>query len=214
MEERKHTQPDDYSSFVLPSLLEGLTPPPKRTVLDLGPASGENLDQFASYAKRCCKLYIANFFEDLSEAGPAARRTTATFAATCERLLAFPQDESFDLIFAWDLFNYLELEEVAALVHYLSRFSKNGTRMMALLSIYQKIPDRPFRFSIRSSSSLRYEAVSHSLRDCPRHKEIDLVKRMAGFEVEHTMLLRNGMQEYSFILETPSAARAPAAGTG
>ena len=70
---------------------------------------------------------------------------------------------------------------------------------MAMVSIYQKIPDRPFRFLIRGNDSLRYETVSRGLRDSPRHKEIDLVKRMSGFEVERAMLLRNGIQEYSFV---------------
>ena len=155
MEERIYTKPDDYSSFVLPSLLQALNPPPKKTVLDLGPASGDNLDQVASYAKRCFKLFIANFFEDLSEAGPGARRNAATFLGTCEQLLGFPEDTRFDLIFAWDLFNYLSLEEVEVLAHHLSRFSKSGTQLMALVSIYQKIPDRPFRFSIRLADQRR-----------------------------------------------------------
>ena len=202
MEEPTFTQPDDYSSFVLPSLLQALNPPPKKTVLDLGPASGENLDQLAAYAKRCCKLFIANFFEDLSEAGPGARRDAVAFRSTCERLLSFPDDTRFDLILAWDLFNYLNLGEVEALVHHLSRFSRNGTQLMAMVSIYRKIPDRPFHFSIRGIDSLRYESVSRGLRDCPRHREIDLVKRMAGFQVERAMLLRNGIQEYSFIFES------------
>ncbi len=199
MEERNQTLPDDYSSFVLPTLLAGLNPPPKRTVLDLGPASGENVDQLAIHAKSRCKLYIANFFEDLSEAGPGARKNAKTFGATCGRLLEFPAEESFDLILAWDLFNYLALDEVGVLVGHLSRFTKSGTRLMAMVSIYRQIPDRPFRFLIRGSDSLRYETVSRGLRDSPRHKEIDLVKRMAGFKVERAMLLRNGIQEYSFV---------------
>ncbi|MDX1382052.1 MAG: class I SAM-dependent methyltransferase [Thermoanaerobaculia bacterium] len=210
MEERNFTQPDDYSSFVLPELLGTLVPPPKRTVLDLGPASGDNVEQVAAYAKHCCKLYIANFFEDLSEAGPGARRNAAAFSAVCERLLDFPGETRFDLIFAWDLFNYLDLSEVEILARKLGRYSKPGTRLMAMVSIYQKIPDRPFRFSIRGGDSLRYETVSRGLRDCPRHKEVDLVRRMGGFQVERAMLLRNGVQEYSFVLE-PAATTAAVA---
>lgn len=211
MDQRRHTQPDDYASFVLPSLLQGLAPPPKKTVLDLGPASGDNVDQLAAFSRHHCKLFIANFFEDLSELGPAARRSRKSFAEACRRFLSFPPDTRFDLVLAWDLFNYLSLEEIGLLSAHLLDFCAPRTRLMAMVSIYQQIPDRPFRFSIRGSDSLRYETVSRGLRDSPRHNEGELVRRMKGFRVERAMLLRNGMQEYSFVVDRGAAEKAPAA---
>ena len=186
--------------------MAGLRRPPKKVVLDLGPASGENVDQLAAYTGNNYKLFIANFFEQLSEAGPSARRNPPTFASTCERLLNFPAGTRFDLIFAWDLFNYLTLLEVEALVGYLGRHSHGGTHLMALVSIYKMMPDRPFQFMIRSPDTLRYETLSRALRDSPRYTENQLVKRMSGFRVEKAMLLRNGMQEYSFVLDESEGA--------
>ena len=49
--------------------------------------------------------------------------------------------------------------------------------------------------------------MSTGLRDCPRHNETDLLKRMAGFKVDQGMLLRNGMREYSFVRTATRAAR-------
>jgi hypothetical protein len=176
------------------------------------------------------KLYIANFFEGLTEAGPArpevksspaqpARPPSATavaaanqaFAATCARILQYPEDLRFDLVLVWDLFNYLSLAEVETLAQRLVALSRPGTRIMALVSIQKKIPDRPFRFVIRDKDSLRYEVVSSGLRDCPRHNEPDLLKRMVGFKVERGMLLRNGIREYSFVRDETTPVPVPAA---
>lgn len=203
MEERKHTPPDDYSSFVFRGLLEGLASPPKRQILDLGPASGPNIDWLCRYR---CKVFIANFFERLSEDGPRARQDAASFGESCRQLLDFPPEARFDLVLLWDLLNYLSLAEVEVLMQHLRSHCHRGTRMMALVSIYQKIPDRPFRFLVLSPDEIRYETSSRGLRESPRHREIDLLRRMAGFEVEKAMLLRNGMREYAFILDSAAVA--------
>jgi hypothetical protein len=203
VEQRSGTLPDDYPSFVLPGLLEYIKKPPKKTILDLGPALGENVRRMEG-----SRLFIANFFESLTEGG-GPLVDAKTFAASCARLLHYPDDVRFDLVLAWDLFNYLGLPEVQVLAQRLVALSRPGTRIMALVSIQKKIPDRPFRFVIRDKDSLRYEVLSSGLRDCPRHNEPDLLKRMAGFRVERGMLLRNGMREYSFVRDEGPALVAP-----
>ncbi len=59
-----HAAPDEHTSFVLPGLLEFVKKPPKKTILDLGPALGENIRRMEG-----SKLFIANFFESLTEGG-------------------------------------------------------------------------------------------------------------------------------------------------
>jgi hypothetical protein len=88
----------------------------------------------------------------------------------------------------------------------LGALSRPGTRIMALLSIQKQVPDRPYRFVIRSQDTLRYEVLSKAVRDCPRHSEPDLLKRMPGFRAEGGMLLRNGMRECVFVRDESSAA--------
>ena len=131
------------------------------------------------------------------------------FAAACNRLLQYPDDVRFDLVLAWDLFNYLGLPEVEVLADRLVALSRPGTRIMALVSTQKQIPVRPLRFVIRDQKTLRYEVQSAGIRACPRHSESDLLKRLAGFKVDQGMLLRNGMREYSFVREeTPVVAEA------
>jgi hypothetical protein len=203
VDQRSATVPDDYTSFVLPGLLDFVRKPPKKTILDLGPALGENVRRMEG-----SKLFIANFFETLTEGG-GSLIDARTFGASCARLLQYPDDVRFDLVLVWDLFNYLGLAEVQVLAQRLVALSRPGTRIMALVSIQKKIPDRPFRFVIRDRDSLRYEALSSGQRDCPRHNEPDLLKRMAGFRVERGMLLRNGMREYSFVRDEATGLAEP-----
>jgi hypothetical protein len=201
VQERSITAPDVYTSFVLPGILDFVRRPPKKTILDFGPALGENIARMEG-----CKLFIASFFDALVEDGRT--RDPKTFAAECERILNYPDDVRFDLILVWDAFNYLSLAEVEVLARRLSHFSTAGTRMMALVSIQKKIPERPFRFVIKDRDSLRYETQSPGLRDCPRHNESDLLKRLAGFKVERGMLLRNGIREYSLVRNEAAATSA------
>jgi hypothetical protein len=211
-EPRIASAPDEHTSFVLPGILDFVKKPPKKTILDLGPALGENLHRMEG-----SKVFIANFFESLTDGGPAVVNGK-TFAASCARLLQFPDDVRFDLVLVWDLFNYLALSEVQVLAQRLVALSRPGTRIMALVSILKEIPEQPYRFVIRGHDTLRYEAQSKSVRACPRHNEPDLLKRMAGFKVEKGMLLRNGMREYSLVrtesVAEPLADRPGVAGSG
>ncbi len=72
--------------------------------------------------------------------------------------------------------------------------------MMALVSIYQQIPDQPCLFSLQDEYRVHFEHCSRGLRESLRHQELDLVRRLMGFEVENCVLLRQGMKEYCFIL--------------
>ena len=62
MEDRIATRPQDYSSLVLRDIVSRLRSPRRKTVLDLGPPSGDNLQFFAA---RGCKFFIADFFDSL-----------------------------------------------------------------------------------------------------------------------------------------------------
>jgi len=215
LDERIVTRPDDYTSQALGDVIARLGTADRRSILDLGRACGDNVSFFS---KLRCKLYIADFFRSLTEDGARARRDAGAFQAACSRHLSYAPETRFDLILAWDLFNYLELSEVEILMRHLERFCDRWTRVLALVAIYQKVPDQPFEFQVLGDDRLRYETISDRLRDAPRHKEPELVSRMRGFEVDSCLLLRHGMREYCFshtrgydlLNETPSDTAASA----
>ena len=211
MEDRIVTLPDDYSSLALREGVGHLRSPGRKTILDLGRPSGENVRFFSELN---CRLFISDFFDSLAREGAAVRQGSTAFANACSRLLEFPPGTCFDLVLLWDLLNYLDLTEVAILTEHLRNHCRPGTRMIALLSIYRRIPDEPFQFFASDPARLRYELLTELCRDSPRHKEPDLMGAMTDFEVETCMLLRHGMREYCFVLtDNAPAPGLPAGGS-
>jgi hypothetical protein len=163
-------------------------------VLDLGPALGANV---AFFGGRPCSLYIADLPHSLFDAGmaPPPRRRGA-FAQMLERDL--PTDQKFDIILAWDLLNYLEIEEIGDLSRCLAGMSHADASLFALIATHKTMPARPSVFRIADPERLSYRLDSGAQRAAPMWKEPDLRRAMADFEIETTYLLRNGMQEYLF----------------
>ena len=197
LEERILSPPDEYESLFLRRLKERPASADRRHVLDLGRPCGENVQFFSGLNY---KVTIADFFDSLTEAAVTARRGPEPFGAACTDLLGFTKETRFDLVLVWDLFNYLSLDEIGVLMLHLGRYCAVSARLLALVSIYQRIPDRPFRCFALSSGRVRYECETAGERESPRHREPDLLTRLAGFEVETSLLLKGGMREYGFFL--------------
>jgi hypothetical protein len=186
---------ESHHSLGLAALLEGLAGAGKMQVLDLGSAVGSNVDYLARYG---CKLYIEDLYAAISARGaanPGESRLSPSFLAES---LAFSPDTRFDAVLAWDLFNYLERQELAALAMYLAPFCRPGALLLALISIGKQMPQQPMRFRIIDPDTLAYEQQSKAERPCPRFSLYDLSEQMRGFRLSRSFLMRHGIQEYLF----------------
>jgi hypothetical protein len=114
------------------------------------------------------------------------------------QLLAFPDDTRFDAVLTWDLINYLERREVAALARQLARFCRPGALLFALISILKQIPAEPMRYRILDQEHLAYESSTAALRPCPRYAPAELNELLRGFRLDRSFLMRHGIQEYLF----------------
>jgi hypothetical protein len=114
------------------------------------------------------------------------------------QLLAFPEETRFDAVLIWDLINYLERREVAALARQLARFCAPGAQLFALISILKQIPAEPMRFRILDHEHLAYETRTASVRPCPRYAPAELNELLRGFRLDRSFLMRHGTQEYLF----------------
>ena len=203
----------EYHSLALPGLVERLDGDRKCRILDLGPAHGATVEFFSRYS---CVLYVADLYRSLKarRVDPSDRpdepqdkeEASAERARIFDELLSYDGDTRFDLVFAWDLLNYLAPEQIEALSHRLASFSHRGTKLFAMIAIHREIPARPCAFKILDSETLEYDALTHHTRTAPRHPEPALRRLMSGFDVESTCVLRNGLQEYVFTY-TPGLAR-------
>jgi len=186
--------PAAYTSLGLNALLRPLKSDRKYRILDLGPALGANVEFWSQFY---CRLTLDDFYSDYRARMDSEPETSR------ERLLAdllsFDDQSVFDVILVWDLFNYLDPDELLMLVRQLSRWCRQGTVLFALISSFlPNIPSKPTLFRILDRERMTYQVRTRETRPCARHLPRDLARLLAGFEVSCSFLLRNGTQEYVF----------------
>jgi hypothetical protein len=184
--------PEAHRSLGFAALLEGMR---RRGhglwILDLGSAVGTNVEFLSQLG---CKLHIGDLY---------ASRTSATDEELGVEFFEqlFPPDTRFDVVLAWDLFNYLQRKELARLGTLLRRHCRPGAQVFALMSIQKLIPAQPYRFRMQDENHLVYERRTSLERPGPRYAPSEIASALKGFRVDRSFLLRHGIQEYLFIRE-------------
>jgi hypothetical protein len=188
----------------LKAVLSALRPTSRRAVLDLGPALGSNVE-FLSALR--CRVRIVDLHRSVIGES-IERREPKPFEALLERLLPLAPEEAFDALLAWDVFNYLRRDQVAALMARLARACRSGAPVLAFLWTRRQMPVLPLRFRIADRENVVWEGPRDTFRPSPRYSANDVARMTPGFVVKGSFLLRNGIQEY--LLE--SAGGCPATG--
>jgi hypothetical protein len=183
-----------HRSPALKGLLEGLRPGTRRSVLDLGPPLGPNIELLSRFG---CRVRIADFYRSLA-GEPVTHREPEAFGSLVGRLLPLDRDERFDIVLVWDVFNYLRPDQISSLMARLAPACRLRAMVFALMSTRRQIPAAPLCYRILDHETLRYEGSLEAVRPCPRYAQPDLTRMMPGFRVEGSFLLRNGLQEYLF----------------
>jgi Methyltransferase domain len=189
--------PEVHRSLALPAVFTALSRGHKLNVLDLGPATGGNVERLSEYG---CKLFIEDLYA--SKASAEGASLDAEFFAQFFDPQAGTQ---FDVVLAWDLINYLDREELRHLASWLRQCCRPGALLFALVSIHKTIPAQPIRFRFHDGDKLVYERLTAVERPGPRFAPWDLKSAFKGFEVDRSFLLRHGIQEYLLIREGPAA---------
>ena len=183
-----------HRSLALKALLQELPEDRSSKVLDLGSASGRNLEFLSQFAG---KIQIEDLYASLPTADGEAPVGPPPFG----RLLGFSEAARFDVILLWDLLDYLDHDSIRALVAHLVRFCRPGTLLLAFSSNQKEIPEQPIGFRFVDSETLEYDVASSRLRPGPRYVPRDIAHMFAGFRVQNSYLLKNGIQEYVFARE-------------
>ncbi len=191
-------EPQVHRSLALAALFEEIRKRPKLQVLDLGSAVGSNVEFLAQFG---CKLYIEDLYAALTSRSATGEGEIAG-PEFFTSFLSIPEDVRFDVVFAWDVLNYLQRRELAYLGEHLRHLCRPGARLFALMSSLKQIPAQPIRFRIVDEENLAYERRTHIERPGPRYVPAELNGRLRGFHVDRSFLLRHGIQEYLFIRDT------------
>jgi hypothetical protein len=184
-----------HKSLGLNALLDRVRGDRIYSILDLGPALEANVRFWSQFS---CRLHIHDFYRSYREWKAAAVPKEEPEKAAFSALLQFSDETVFDIILAWDIFNYFDRRQLEALVQRLIRWCRPGTRLFALISSLPNISASPTMFSILNREQLVYEIPTRKTRPCPRHQPREIVRLMARFTVSSSFLLRQGIQEYVF----------------
>lgn len=159
-------------------------------MLDLGPASTDKLALFGAFR---CRIWVEDLWDDLPPpAAPDEERRPL-------RLTTVPRDAAVDLVLAWDFFNYLDPDRLGDLGTEIARRCRDGALLVAFVHTRKEMPLHPQPFRITADGSILHPPLDGPGRPAPAYKEPDLLRRLPGFEVDSSLLLRTGLQEYVFV---------------
>jgi SAM-dependent methyltransferase len=190
-------EPDVHRSLALAALFEAIRGR-KVTVLDLGSTVGSNVEYLSQYG---CKLYIEDLYAALSSRVTVGEGDDLAGSQFFADFLALPEDTRFDVVLAWDLFNYLHRKELGAFSEQLRRYTSNGALLLTLISYHKQIPAQPYRFKIQDEQTLVYERRTAAERPSPRLAPAEVTNLLKGFRVDRSFLLKHGIQEYLLVRE-------------
>lgn len=195
-QEEENIEPAAHPSPAFAALSSWLDTVPEPRVLDLGSASGPNLDYFAVLSAR---LQVVDLFHALEEypGGPGRREQAAE--QVFRELLPTSGAGVYHAILVWDLFNYLSRRQMRALGARLAELSHPGTRVLAMVSNLARVPDVPMSIRIVDRETLTYATGSERSRSNPRWPPGEVQKALPAFSVERSFLLRHGIQEFLFV---------------
>ena len=181
-------------------LVTGLDATERHVVLDLGTASTAML---ALLGRSRCRVEIADLAHfggidrlNETESGPALPN-----AANAMLPSQLP-DEAFDLVFCWDLPNYLTLNGLSTLMGAIAHRARPGAVAHALIYYSEReMRKHPGRFvPTADGDQLIDYSTTHDAIAAPRYSPEDLDKGMGHFVLDRARLLSNGMQELLFRL--------------
>lgn len=168
----------------LGALWEGVREGGDHAVLDLGPAAGDHLSLFSSFAGQVC-------FGDLLPDPPrgAALRSALKAIPTHGRL-------PYDVILLWNVLDRVTPEEQGAIVDRITEISAPSARLFAVVESSDVPTTRPLRFRLEDRTHVRQEPVGPPERAGVRLLPAEVERLLAPWEVVRAFTLRVGLREY------------------
>ncbi|HSX85008.1 MAG TPA: hypothetical protein VLE50_06350 [Cellvibrio sp.] len=160
-------------------------------VLDLGASSARSFNFFAQLS---CKIRFENLTDVFARnSGDALQKETLL-----EQLAHYIDDrklkEHFDLVLAWDLFNYLDLAGVEWFTQKLSVLCGPNALIHSVRYLGANIPMHPQTFQIVNQYQVMISEVAETApRHHASHDTARLLKLMPDFYLESTYLNFDGM---------------------
>lgn len=191
-----------YRSRALEVISRNLDPEHKPAVLELGPARANTVEYFGQFSG---SLFVADLREIVlrhsahltDSSGEETYLNPRARSAEC--LEALPSEGSFDLILCWDLFNYLEENELRTLLTRLAKYLRPGSLLLTLLSDRATALPGPLQCSICSQEEVLLVSESTEVQPLFACRESVIRGQLKNVELESAVRLRNGICELLFV---------------
>ncbi len=183
----------ETKSPVFASLIEAMGKKATQVVLDLGPARPANLELLSQFR---CKLFIEDAHELVEGFTSEPTADETVLKAWLAQWSAGIDDESVDVLLAWDIFNYLTPGLCRIFIDHVTPLLKPGAHLYLLVYSQQEMPALPMEFMTIAADRIECRPLTGETRRCPRFNQTELTKRLRNFSVIKSVLLRNGLQEY------------------
>jgi hypothetical protein len=192
--EPREPRPPHYRSPTLRALVSRLSSETAYHVLDLGGASGANVEFFSRFSGR---LQIADLPDALADPGLQELLREDPVAAF-RKVLPLARDP-FDVVLAWDVLNYLTRAQFACLASYVIGVCKRDALVLAFISTAREMPAEPLVFKIVDAQTLHLQPRTSAMRPSPRFAPAEVEHLMDGFDVVQSVVMRHGVREYLFV---------------
>jgi SAM-dependent methyltransferase len=179
-----------HTSRVLRRLVEVLRLVEHPSLLDLGPLSGSNVNFFGSVLGG--RLVVNDIYSVLDAA--ARRAAPGGLGPVIERAMTEPGD-SLDGVLCWDLFDYLDADEAAALAREVARVLKPGGAALAMFATVPYDGGEFTRFTIEDLDHIRYRPQAASLSQQRVQLGREVVQIVRPLLADETYLLAHGERE-------------------
>lgn len=168
-----------HTFFGLTAIIEEIDQLNKPLILDLGVMT---TGTFTFFSDRKCKIYFENLSEILLTHPDVS--ITELNEKIDNYLLNYGESTKFDVILAWDLLNYLELDTIEKLMSRLNPHCRTDTLFHMVKYRNPRIPLTPCQFKVIDQHNFSVDESELDVRRVPVHSTYKLLKHMANFFIQ------------------------------
>lgn len=162
-------------------------------ILDLGEAQP---DSFNFYSEHACYLTISDCIQQLIHLRwPEEDNPNQVLTEKIEAIIPSANIQ-YDLILAWDSFNYIHPKILAFLHNHLLQFCTKKTIIHGFSFTSEFHPKEPGIFKILEANKIQHSVTSaETIRHSPL-TPLTINKVMPNFKFARSVLMRSGLQEF------------------
>lgn len=162
----------------------------RNRVLDLGEMSAGCFNLFSTLS---CHIQVEDLRNHIIES--LASGNDAPEVDMDECFIAYESEAKFDVVLAWDVFNYLAPDELRRLINKISMFFKPNTLIYMMRYTGKAIPEFPREINVSDKYMLTLQELETPRDNIGRCSTMSLLKNMRDCNLQETFIAESGMLE-------------------